>query len=248
MAIKKIDHIGIATRDMECVLSLYRDLLGLEVTDTVESKAMNMAFLPVGETQIELLEPVDPESAIGKYIERRGEGIHHICFEVDDIEATLQRLEAAGLELIDKTPRLNAHGKKVHLSTPNHATGCWWSFTSSHMPSNRNSSLPVGAPVGVGAVHLPDDHSPIRSPCGAGPSLHGSGKGKTSAALGLALRAAGHNMRVHIVQFLKGIEYGELRSLSRVPNITVVQVGEARWVDRGKPPKKIANGPEMDWT
>ncbi len=123
MAIKKIDHIGIATKDINCVLSLYRDLLGIQVADTVAGKAMNMAFLPVGETQLELLEPVDPESAIGKFIERRGEGIHHICFEVDDIEATLKKLEDAGLELIDKTPRVNAHGRKVAFVHPKSCSG-----------------------------------------------------------------------------------------------------------------------------
>ena len=123
MAIKKIDHIGIATRDIDCVLSLYRDLLGIEVADTVESQAMNMAFLPVGETQIELLEPVDPESAIGKYIERRGEGIHHICFEVDDIEATLAHLEGKGVRLINETPITSVDGKKLAFIHPESTHG-----------------------------------------------------------------------------------------------------------------------------
>ncbi len=123
MAIKKIDHIGIAAKEINEVLKLYRDLLGLEVAQTIETPAQNIAFMPVGETQLEFLEPLDPESAIGKFIERRGEGIHHVCFEVDDIEATLRQLEAAGIELIDKVPRVNAHGKKVAFVHPRSCHG-----------------------------------------------------------------------------------------------------------------------------
>jgi methylmalonyl-CoA epimerase len=123
MAIKKIDHIGIAVKEINQTLRLYQDLLGIEVSARHDSPVQNMAFLPVGETQIELLEPVDAESPIGKFIERRGEGIHHICFEVDNIEATLQTLAEAGIELIDQTPRLGAHGRKVAFVHPRSCNG-----------------------------------------------------------------------------------------------------------------------------
>ncbi len=123
MTITKIDHIGIAANGIGEALKLYRDLLGLEVSQTMEGKAQNMAFVPVGETQLEIMEPVDPEAAVAKFIERRGEGIHHICFEVDDIEGTLRKLEAAGIELIDKEPRVNAHGRKVAFVHPRSCHG-----------------------------------------------------------------------------------------------------------------------------
>ncbi|MCL4534280.1 MAG: methylmalonyl-CoA epimerase [Bacteroidetes bacterium] len=123
MAITKIDHIGIAVKEIDAVLKLYRDLLGLKVTAASQGKSQNMVFMPVGESQLEIMEPVDPEAAVGKYIERRGEGIHHICFQVDDIEATLKTLAEAGVELIDQVPRVNAHGKKVAFVHPRSCHG-----------------------------------------------------------------------------------------------------------------------------
>jgi methylmalonyl-CoA/ethylmalonyl-CoA epimerase len=123
MTIIKIDHIGIAVENINQVLGLFQSLLGIQMSGREETPAQNIAFLPVGDTQLELLEPRQADSPIGKFIERKGEGMHHICFQVDDIEATLQRLANAGIELIDKTPRLGPHGKKIAFVHPRSCHG-----------------------------------------------------------------------------------------------------------------------------
>jgi len=113
--IRKLDHIGIAVRDLEKAVSLYTQGLGLSSSheEVIEDQAVRTAFLPVGETHLELLESLTPDGPIGRFIEKRGEGIHHLCFEVDDIVASLAACEAAGMVLIDKEPRPGAHGMMV---------------------------------------------------------------------------------------------------------------------------------------
>lgn len=113
MTIKKIDHIAIVVEDLEQALGVYRDALGMTVTAVREmpEQDVKMAFLPSGDSEIELLEPLHADSGIGKYLAKRGEGLHHICLEVDDIEATLVDLRAKGSQLIDETPKQGAYGK-----------------------------------------------------------------------------------------------------------------------------------------
>ncbi|MGQ9490687.1 MAG: methylmalonyl-CoA epimerase [Anaerolineae bacterium] len=113
MTIKRIDHIAIVVENLERALGVYRDALGMTVTDVREmpEQDVKMAFLPSGDSEIELLEPLSAESGIGKYLAKRGEGLHHICLEVDDIEATLADLKAKGSQLIDETPKQGAYGK-----------------------------------------------------------------------------------------------------------------------------------------
>lgn len=113
MAIKKIDHIAVVVESLDAALAVYRDALGMTLSAirTIPEQDVRIGFLPVGEGEIELLEPIVPESGIAKYLARRGEGLHHICLEVDDIEATLADLKAKGAQLIDETPRRGAHGK-----------------------------------------------------------------------------------------------------------------------------------------
>lgn len=113
MTIKKIDHIAIVVENLEQALGVYRDALGLTVTAVREmpEQDVKMAFLPSGDSEIELLEPLHADSGIGKYLAKRGEGLHHICLEVDDIEATLVDLRAKGSQLIDETPKQGAYGK-----------------------------------------------------------------------------------------------------------------------------------------
>ena len=115
--IKKIDHIGIAVHSIEEALLVYKGALGLELANVKEvpEQAVRVAFLPVGESEIELLEPLTTKSGVARFLEKRGEGMHHICLEVDDIEAALQDLAAQGIRLIDKQPRQGAHGQVAFL-------------------------------------------------------------------------------------------------------------------------------------
>ena len=110
----KVHHIGIAVQDIEKSLAVYRDLLGLELEGQheVEEQKVITAFFPVGETHIELIQPTAGNVGVTKFLEKRGEGVHHICFEVDDIEQALQDVKARGAVLIDETPRIIENGKK----------------------------------------------------------------------------------------------------------------------------------------
>lgn len=113
MTIKKIDHIAIVVENLNTALAVYRDALGMTVTDVREmpEQDVKMAFLPTGDSEIELLEPLSADSGIGKYLAKRGEGLHHVCLEVDDIDATLADLKAKGSQLIDETPKRGAYGR-----------------------------------------------------------------------------------------------------------------------------------------
>jgi methylmalonyl-CoA epimerase len=121
----KIDHIGIAVRSIGDSLALYRDALGLELaaTETVADQGAHVAMLPVGESRIELLEPVSEDTVIGRFIGRRGEGLHHVCYEVDDLAAKLGELNARGLKVLDGYPRRGAEGKLVAFLHPASANG-----------------------------------------------------------------------------------------------------------------------------
>ena len=113
-----LDHIGIAVRSIEDA-RIYR-ALGLEVdhVETVESQGVKTAFLSVGDSNLELLEPTSPNTSVGKFIEKRGEGIHHICLRVDNIEAHLDRLKSEGFRLINENPVPGAHGCRVAFLHP----------------------------------------------------------------------------------------------------------------------------------
>jgi methylmalonyl-CoA epimerase len=107
----KIDHLGIAVKSLDEALVFYRDQLGLDVSlrETVELEKVNVAMLPLGEPRIELLEPTVADSVIGKFLERRGEGLHHVAIRVPDLNASVERLKAAGARLLNE-PRAGAGG------------------------------------------------------------------------------------------------------------------------------------------
>ena len=115
----KIDHLGIAVRDLEMALAPYR-LLGLEVHEfeTVEDQGVRTAVLPLGESRIELLEPTRPDSPVARFLEKRGEGIHHVAVGVNDVQAALAHLESRGIELIDRAPRPGAGGAMIAFLHP----------------------------------------------------------------------------------------------------------------------------------
>ncbi|MFQ6093040.1 MAG: methylmalonyl-CoA epimerase [bacterium] len=122
---KKIAHIGIAVRDLEKALDLFSDIFGLTVLneETVDEYEVRLADLRLGDVQIELLEGTSDSSAITKFIENRGEGIQHVCFEVDDINSALRELEGKGVELIDRKPRVVRHGRKIAFLRPDNTHG-----------------------------------------------------------------------------------------------------------------------------
>jgi methylmalonyl-CoA/ethylmalonyl-CoA epimerase len=121
----KVDHIGIATHQIDEALTLWRDVLGLEIvsTEEVTEQGVRVAMLPIGESRIELLEPLSADSPVGKFLAKRGPGIHHVAIRVSDIQAALARLKEKGTRLIDETPRLGAGGCLVAFVHPSSANG-----------------------------------------------------------------------------------------------------------------------------
>lgn len=121
---KKINHIGIAVRSLETALPLYRDVLGMEFegSEEVADQKVKVAFLATGESRIELLEPTSPDSPVAKFLEKNGEGIHHIAYEVDDLASALAELKQREIRLIDQGPRCGAHGTRIAFLHPK-ATG-----------------------------------------------------------------------------------------------------------------------------
>jgi methylmalonyl-CoA/ethylmalonyl-CoA epimerase len=121
----KISHLGIATKGIDEALKFWQDALGLENihTETVEDQKVRVAMLPLGETNIELLEPTAEDSPIQKFLEKRGGGIHHIAVEVENIEESLAKLKNQGMRLIDEKPRIGAEGCLVAFVHPSSAGG-----------------------------------------------------------------------------------------------------------------------------
>jgi len=121
----KIDHLGIAVRSISDSLAFYREALGLEVsgTETIEDQGVHVALSPAGESRIELLEPFSEETPVGRFIARRGEGLHHICYEVDDLDSKIDELRSRGVRLLDGYPRRGAEGKLVAFLHPASAHG-----------------------------------------------------------------------------------------------------------------------------
>ncbi|KXH74965.1 MAG: methylmalonyl-CoA epimerase [Candidatus Thorarchaeota archaeon SMTZ-45] len=125
MSVEKISHIGIAVESIEKWLSYYKDVLGLEYTgsEEVAEQKVRVAFLKIGESQIELLEPTSDDSPIAKFLEKRGGGIHHIAIKVDDINTALTRHHEAGAQLIDNEPRIGAHNMRIAFIHPKTSGG-----------------------------------------------------------------------------------------------------------------------------
>ena len=116
----KIDHLGIAVRSIGDALKFYGQAMGLELaaTERVEDQGVTVALLPVGESRIELLEPFSEDTAVGRFIAKRGEGLHHICYEVEDLAAKLLDMKAQGVRVLDGYPRPGAEGKLVAFLHP----------------------------------------------------------------------------------------------------------------------------------
>jgi methylmalonyl-CoA/ethylmalonyl-CoA epimerase len=110
--LKKIHHVGVVVPNLEQAMSFWRDLLGLGLTksQTVQDQGVKAALLQVGESEIELLEPLSPDNGVGKFLARRGGGLHHVCFETENVERELEGAKAKGIQLIDQKPRAGLAG------------------------------------------------------------------------------------------------------------------------------------------
>ncbi len=123
--IKKIDHLGIAVKSIEEAAKFYTDVLGLTVDhiEVVADQKVRTAMIMVGESRVELLEPTDPSSTVAKFLETRGEGIHHVAYGVENVEEALAHAKASGARLIDETPRAGAGGARIAFLHPKASFG-----------------------------------------------------------------------------------------------------------------------------
>ena len=125
MKIEKIDHLGIAVNSIEEGKNFWTDVLGLEFhgTETVEEQKVTTAFFEVGESEVELIESTTPDGPVARYIEKKGQGMQHVAFRVEDIDAALKELKEKGIRLIDETPRKGAGGAKIAFLHPKSTSG-----------------------------------------------------------------------------------------------------------------------------
>ncbi len=125
MKVLKIDHIGVAVKNMDEALKIYQDILGLKMvaTEVVEEQKVKVGFIPVGDSEIELLESTSPDGPVAKFIESRGEGIQHIALRVDNVEQALEELKAKGFRLIDEKPRYGAGKARIAFLHPKSSGG-----------------------------------------------------------------------------------------------------------------------------
>jgi methylmalonyl-CoA epimerase len=121
----RIDHIGVAVEDIDAAIGLYRDGFEMELAhrETVESQGVEAVLLDVGEGHVELLAPLGPETPVGRFMARNGAGLHHVAYAVDDIDASLERIAAAGIQLIDSEPRTGIRGSRVAFLHPRSTGG-----------------------------------------------------------------------------------------------------------------------------
>jgi methylmalonyl-CoA epimerase len=130
----RIDHIGVAVDDLEEAVSLYSERLGMPVEhrETVEEQGVEAVLLGVGESHVELLRPLGPDTAVGKFLERNGPGMHHVAYGTDDIESALEAARAAGLALIDERPRTGIRGSRVAFVHPKSTGGVLTELVEGH--------------------------------------------------------------------------------------------------------------------
>lgn len=122
--LKKINHIGIAVKDIEAAIEFYKKLgLELEAVEVVESQKVKVAFIPIGEVRIELLEATSNNSPIAKFIEKKGEGIHHLAFGTENLQGRLDEIKTKGIRLIDEIPRKGAHNANIAFLHPKSTCG-----------------------------------------------------------------------------------------------------------------------------
>jgi methylmalonyl-CoA/ethylmalonyl-CoA epimerase len=123
--IKRIDHVAVVVEDLDEALSFWRDTLGLELdkVERVSSQAVRIAFLPIGDSEIELVQPITGDSGVAKFLQKRGPGLHHICLEVEDLSAKLEDLKSKEVRLIDQKPVIMDDGRQLAFIHPKSAGG-----------------------------------------------------------------------------------------------------------------------------
>lgn len=154
---RRINHIAIAVRETAAALHFYADTLGLEAHPTrrVDSEGVDVTFLDVGGARIEILEPLAPDSPVGRFLDKRGEGLHHICLEVDDLRATCAELAARGYNVIDQTPRRGAGGEQLAFIHPGSTNGVLIElYQAPEMPTG-----PRGEEAGAAAHRSPGENA-----------------------------------------------------------------------------------------
>jgi methylmalonyl-CoA/ethylmalonyl-CoA epimerase len=119
----RLSHIGVAVTDLDELIPFFRDVLGMPIVPLENADGARIAGLAAGESLVELLQAITPDSPIGKFIAKRGPGIHHVCFAVDDLDATLERCRSYGIRLIDEHPRVGAEGKRIAFLHPSSTGG-----------------------------------------------------------------------------------------------------------------------------
>jgi methylmalonyl-CoA/ethylmalonyl-CoA epimerase len=121
----RIDHIGVAVEDLDGAVTLYRDKLGMreQHRETVEEQGVEAVLLEIGEGHVELLSPLGPDTAVGRFLEKSGPGLHHVAYQTDDIDSALESVRAAGLRLIDEEPRTGIRGSRVAFVHPKSTGG-----------------------------------------------------------------------------------------------------------------------------
>jgi methylmalonyl-CoA epimerase len=119
----RIAHIGVAVTDLAAALPFYTEVLGLVPHPAEHADGATIVSIPFGESDVELLQPVSPDSPVARFLEKRGPGIHHVCYRVPDLEAALAACRAAGYRLVDETPRTGAHGKRIAFLHPKSTAG-----------------------------------------------------------------------------------------------------------------------------
>ncbi len=153
MPIKKLNHVSIAVDDLDQALAFYHDVLGLELTRRVrlEDRQLDIAFLRVGETELELITPLSADNTVARFLERRGQGLHHICFEVDDVAAEMRTLSARGAEFVESEPHPGAVGL-VSFIHPSSANGVLVEINQVLAGAEPAATHELSAPVDPGVV------------------------------------------------------------------------------------------------
>jgi methylmalonyl-CoA/ethylmalonyl-CoA epimerase len=134
--LQQIDHLGIAVKNLDETVAFYRQVMGLQVSSTEVFNGMKIAFLRIGDSELELLEDLTPDGAIARHVSTRGEGIQHVAFRVDNIELALQEMRAKGIELIDERPRPGARHTRVAFLHPKSTKGVLIEFVEPQDPSH----------------------------------------------------------------------------------------------------------------